>query len=95
MKMKIYSVFDTKVANYGRPWYAYQDAAAIREFSDAVNDASNPANQWNKHPEDFQLFCIGAFDDATGALSSHAPLALINAAAVFSAKLPMEPQLIN
>jgi len=82
MILKVYSVFDSKVACFGKPWYSVSDAAAIREFGDAVNDGSNPNNQWFRHPEDFQLFVIGEFDDGTGALEDQKPKALISAASL-------------
>lgn len=83
MIINVYSVFDAKLATFGRPWYEMTDASAIRVFSDAVNDGSNPNNQWNKHPEDFSLFRIGNFVDDTGMLSSDIPVSLVSAAAVF------------
>ena len=55
MKVNLYSIFDSKLATYGKPWYELTDAAAIRAFADAVADSSNPNNQYNKHPEDFSL----------------------------------------
>lgn len=85
MKMNVYSVFDSKLASFGRPWFEMKDASAIRVFSDAVNDGSNPNNQWFKHPEDFSLFFIGEFNDENGALSSsRPPVSLVTAAAIFN-----------
>lgn len=66
MNSKMYSVFDSKLATFGRPWFQMTDGAALREFADAVNDNSNPNNQWNRHPEDFSLFVIGEFNDQSG-----------------------------
>jgi hypothetical protein len=40
---------------------------AIRSFQDAIN---NPQNiQLNSHPEDFDLYYIGDFDDQTGRIT--------------------------
>lgn len=83
MILKVYSVFDSKLASFGRPWYEMTDASAIRVFSDAVNDGSNPANQWYKHPEDFSLYHVGTFDDESAALEPCLPLSLVTASAVF------------
>lgn len=93
MIVNAYSVFDNKLAVYGRPWYELRDAAAIRIFTDAVNDGSNPNNQWFKHPEDFSLFRIGRFDDEKGEFLQmdedgnliH-PSQLVSAASVFDFK---------
>lgn len=81
MKMKMYSVFDSKISAFSRPFYSFKDASAIREFSDAVNHV-DPNNQWNKHPEDFQLFCLGEFDDITGEIIPSLPQALLPASSV-------------
>lgn len=82
MIMKMYSVFDSKLAVFGRPWFSQRDAAAIREFSDAVNDGSNPNNQWFRHPEDFSLFSIGEFDDENAELIPQNPVNLVTASAL-------------
>lgn len=85
MIQKVYSVFDSKLAAFGRPWFSMRDASAIREFSDAVNDSSNPLNQWNKHPEDFHLFVIGQFDDQLGVLMPETPVSIVTAASLHGA----------
>lgn len=96
MKMNVYSVFDSKLASFGRPWYEMTDASAIRVFQDAVNDSSNPNNQWYKHPEDFSLYSIGEFDDSDGKLVSNLPLSLVTASAIYKpSKLPLMPLDVN
>lgn len=82
IKMKVFSVFDSKAALFLRPFTDQQEAAAIRNFADAVNDSSNPNNLWNKHPEDFSLFLIGAFDDETGELLPCLKKCLVTASAL-------------
>lgn len=82
MKMRLYSIFDSKLASFDRPFVMLTDAAAIRSFRDAVNDRSNPNNQWAKHPEDFSLFFVGEFEDDLGKLQGYTPLSLVTASAV-------------
>lgn len=82
MVLKMYSIFDSKLAAFSVPFYEHKDAVAIRKFTDAVNDGSNPNNQWFNHPEDFQLFFLGEFDDNTGELIPSKPQAMLTAAAV-------------
>lgn len=82
MKMKMYSVFDSKLAVFSFPRSGLRDAAIIREFSDAVNNVSEPNNQWAKHPEDFSVFYLGEFDDELGTFDSHQPKCLVTASAV-------------
>lgn len=84
MITKIFSVFDSKASYFGRPFDDQSDSSAIRNFSDAVNDGSNPNNLWHKHPEDFSLFQVGEFDNLTGELIPVLPKNLITASAVQS-----------
>lgn len=82
MILKVLAVFDSKAGFFGQPFFEQREAAGVRAFGDAVNDSSNPANQWNKHPEDFQLFMIGEFDNESGELIPSLPKALISAASL-------------
>ncbi|WNK13972.1 MAG: nonstructural protein [Microvirus sp.] len=81
MILRAYSVFDKKLVCYSRPWFVLNDAVAVREFGDAVNDP-NPSNQWRKHPEDFTLCNLGNFDDSTGEFIPISPEHVIHAAAL-------------
>lgn len=82
MKLNVYAVLDAKVGVYGQPFYEATDPAAIRSFTDAVNDGSNPNNQWYKHPEDFTLYKIGEYDNNTGSISSNGISALVTASSL-------------
>lgn len=66
MNMMACSVFDLKVNAYMPPFYVRSKLEAVRSFSDAVGDATS---QFCKHPEDYTLFQLGWFNDATGELS--------------------------
>ena len=89
MILNVYSVFDSKLASFGRPWYELTDASAIRVFSDAVNDTQNPNNQWNRHPEDFSLYRLGQFDDENGKIDSALPVSLVTASVIFNVLNPV------
>lgn len=67
MKIKAYSVFDSKVKNYSRPLYHRNAAEALRAFEDECN---NPQSQLNKFASDFTLFEVGEYDDETGILTA-------------------------
>jgi len=43
---------------------------AIRSFSDEVN-RKDPENQLFNHPDDFDLYELGEFDDNTGLFALH------------------------
>jgi len=62
MKMKVFSVFDSKASAYLQPFFMVTKGTAIRAFSDLVNDEKH---QFGKHPEDFTLFELGEWEDMT------------------------------
>lgn len=55
-----FSIYDSKAQNYHIPYFLKNEAIAIREFADLVND---PKTSINKHPEDYTLFNLGTWDD--------------------------------
>lgn len=65
MKLKFFSVYDSKVSAFMNPFLARTSAEAIRSFADAVG---NPQQGFCKHPEDYTLFEIGSWDDQTAAM---------------------------
>lgn len=82
MTIKLFAVLDSKASFFGQPFSDQQPSSAIRNFSDAVNDSTNPNNLWHKHPEDFTLFQIGEFDNLTGELIPSLPKSLVTGSSV-------------
>jgi hypothetical protein len=71
-------VYDKKAESYSAPFYAQSKGVAIREFADVINKADENSLYY-KHPEDFDLYCLGEFDDKTAKFSlSEVPELLIN-----------------
>lgn len=70
MKMIVVSIKDRAADAFGRPFYVPSVGVAIRSFQDEVNRASED-NQMYQHPDDFDLFDLGSFDDNTGAFTLH------------------------
>lgn len=68
MTLRVYTVFDSKIGTYMRPFVMQTKGEALRSWVDIVND---PQTQFNKHPEDFTLFEIAEYDDATGKFTNH------------------------
>ena len=66
MKLVLCSVKDRAADAYGRPMFVPSIGVAIRSFSDEIN-RTDPDNQLNNHPDDFDLYEFGQFDDNTGA----------------------------
>lgn len=70
MKLNAYSVYDVKALVYRVPFFAVNHAVAIRTLEQAVND---PGTLLHQHPADFKLYCVGIYDDATGAMVAMSP----------------------
>lgn len=62
MIFKIYSVFDSAVGDYARPFYDVSRGSALRSFSDIAQDSTSAIG---KHPQDFTLFELGEYDSST------------------------------
>ena len=65
MKQKIFPVYDSKAGAFASPFFMPTLGMATRAFSDECN---NPTSSLNKHSEDYTLFELGEFDDASGKL---------------------------
>lgn len=63
MKLIICSVRDRAADVFGQPFYTPALGQAIRSFSDEVNRVDEKSTLFN-HPEDFDLYELGTFDDA-------------------------------
>lgn len=72
MRFIIVAIFDRALGAYGRPAFVPAVGAAIRSFQDEVNRV-DPQNDLNKHPDDFELFGLGSYDDATGCFTTDGP----------------------
>jgi hypothetical protein len=74
MKLKIQTVYDSKVGTFEKPFLMRSTAEGLRAWGSIVND---PDSQFSKHPEDFTLFESGEFDTETGILLPYqAPVSL-------------------
>ena len=65
MELFIYSIYDKIAKAYNQPFFLQNDALAVRAFSTNVN---SPDSQISKVPEEFTLYCLGAYDDSDGHL---------------------------
>ena len=89
MILKVFTVYDSKAEAYYQPHYNSATGAAIRNFTDAVN---NSETTFSKHPEDYTLFEIGTFDDGKGTVTmhhAHVSLCVGNEVAVLNLTNPM------
>jgi len=70
MKMLVCTIRDRAAEAYGRPFFLPATGVAIRSFQDEVN-RNAPDNQIYAHPDDFDLFELGMFDDFDGSFVLH------------------------
>lgn len=69
MILYIVSVKDRVTDIYGQPIYMASLGGAIRSFGDAVNNDE----ALKKHPEDYDLYHLGEFDDNTAEFVTRSP----------------------
>lgn len=67
MKYAVCAVKDRAVNAYNRPIYVPTVGVAIRSFNDECNKKDS---ELHNHPEDYDLYEIGSWDDETAIYSS-------------------------
>jgi len=72
MRYKILCIRDRAIDAFGQPFFSASTGGAIRSFADEIN-RTDPNNQLNRHPEDFDLYSLGEFDDSTGRFDTSDP----------------------
>lgn len=76
MEIKMFAIYDEKALLYRSPFTFPERGMALRVFSDLAND---PRTDVGRHPIDYHLYEIGAFDDKTGELLNMTNVALSRA----------------
>lgn len=90
MRTQCFGVFDKKGGVYATPFFCIREGAAIRSFQDIAN---NPETTVYRHPEDYELFHLGDFDDESGEFSPVRPRFVVNGVTVRSG--PVVSQVVN
>jgi len=65
MRYKVCAIRDRAGDVYSQPMFFNSIGSAVRAFGDEVKRAADN-NNLHKHPEDFDLYQVGEFDDNTG-----------------------------
>lgn len=73
MILKIFALRDSAIDAYGRPFYAVTRGSAIRSLQDSLAEKS----EISRHPEDFELFEIGEYNDGDGVLTPCVPVSVV------------------
>lgn len=67
MVVGMYCIYDIKTCVFHPPMFCHNDDHAIR----VCHQVGQQGKQiFAEYPEDFKLFCVGSFDDATGQIKS-------------------------
>lgn len=72
----VVAVKDRAADAFGRPFFVQTQGVAIRSFMDEVNRQAED-NQLYQHPDDFDLFELGTYDDSTGMIAMTEPKLLM------------------
>lgn len=73
MKYYVVCVRDRAADVFGAPNFVVSIGGAIRSFSDEINREGDANNMFNKHPDDFDLYKLGLFDDQTATFECGSP----------------------
>ena len=65
--MRLYSIRDAKTQAFSTPFFQQNDETALRMFRDELHGSNGPS-MLSKHPEDFDLYCVGDWNDYSGAI---------------------------
>lgn len=74
MILILISIKDRAIQAFQPPFAVRAKGEAMRNFMDAVNDPNN--KQLHAHPEDYELYIVGYFDDNTGQITTIDPTLL-------------------
>lgn len=70
MLKPVIAVFDKKIGLFDNPFVVRKNGEAIREWEHVTQDKSN---RYGKNPEDYDLYQIANYDEATGAIVAIQP----------------------
>lgn len=73
--MKIYSLFDRKMREFGGLQLAANDDVVRRALSEGVRGTGSTPE---KYPDDFDLMCLGDMDPASGKIVLEEPVRLVD-----------------
>lgn len=67
MELRMMALRDAALEAYGRPFFVSTVGQAVRSFMDEL---ANKDSEISKHPADYDLYCLGVYNDFTGVVSS-------------------------
>lgn len=70
MRLLMFAVYDKAVQAFLQPFFMRSRSEAVRSFRTAVND---PKTEFANNPSDFDLMCVGSFNDENGMCEGMSP----------------------
>lgn len=67
MQVKMFSIRDTKLSVYRRPFFFQHEIEALRAFIEVIRDGNTEVSRF---PEDYDLYHIGDYDEVTGLVTT-------------------------
>lgn len=75
-RLMVCTVKDRALNAFGRPFYVPSVGVAERSFRD---ECRNPESEISKHPEDYELFLLGDYDEETATFNCGSPTLMMRA----------------
>ena len=75
MELKIYAIRDVRTEAFLKPMFLQNAAVLERALLDAKNDENSTLSI---HPQDYQVFKLGTYNDNTGEITAEAPTFMFN-----------------
>lgn len=73
--LKVYAIRDVRTQAYLKPVFLQNEAVLDRALRDGLGDENS---LFSHHPEDYQVFYLGEYDDSSGKLDVGAPEHMYN-----------------
>lgn len=70
MIYKIFALKDRAAKVFGQPMFSVSEGGQVRAFSDEINRPDDK-NMLYLHPDDFDLYRLGDYDDESGSFVSY------------------------
>lgn len=86
-ELLLYTIYDSTANKYFPPFADENNASAIRQFGDLLQD---PQSRLNKHAGDYHLYRVGRYREDTGILYPEAPELLVDGGDFFTPTLKKE-----
>ena len=68
MKLKVFSIYDSKAEAYKQPFFMATKGEAVRGILEVLD---RPDHLFAKYPADYTLFELGEYDDSNGKMLPH------------------------